>query len=410
MPIFEYAGKNRVGESVSGEIMAGTSQEAVRYLRTQEFFVTRLHEKDNDLLKSGNEQGKHGWRPFSRGVRGQELLSFTQQLSTLIRSGVPLLECLDLLAAGATHPRLQQALPAIREQVASGKLLAQALSGHSAIFSKMYRNLVEVGESTGRLDESLTQLSLYLEKQARLRSKIFSSLAYPALLIVVAVSVLTFLLMWVVPLFAGLFREMGDSLPWLTQLVIGTAEGMKASALVLAVLFVLIPSGGWLMVKDPAVRKILDAALLRIPLVGPVLQKAAVVRFTRTLGSLVQRGVPLRQGLFVAEGVLGNKVLEQGIQESWKKVEHGVPLSQALHELGLFPPLMTQMIKVGESTGSLDSMLEKIADLFEQEVDRSIATMTALVEPAIIVVVGAVIAVVVIAMYLPIFSIGNVIT
>jgi type IV pilus assembly protein PilC len=408
MPIFEYSGTNGMGRMMTGEIIAATSREAVHLLRRQELFVVRLQEKVGDALEAKGALG--GWR-LGQHVTGKDLVSFTHQLGTLIRAGVPLLECLDLLGAEATHPRLRQALGVIRAKVEGGSFLAQALSHYPDIFPPMYVNLVEVGESTGRLDESLAQLAKYLEKQAQLRAKIVSSLAYPALLVSVALMVLIFLCVWVVPLFSGLFSEMGEALPWLTQVVIGGAEGLRAYGLACLGLGAIAVWGAKGFMKQSAIRERVDGALLSIPVLGSVLRKAAVVRFSRTLGSLVQHGLPLLQALDLTRAVVGNRVLERGIQQASTQVEQGVPLSQALRTqgAGLFPSMMTQMIKVGESTGSMDGMLDKIADLFEQEVDRSIATMTALVEPAIILVVGSLIAVVVIAMYLPIFSIGSII-
>ena len=408
MPTFEYSGKTDVGRMMTGEVIASTAQEAVHMLRRQELFITRLEEKVTD--SSGPKNTPAGWS-FTRRVSSKELVGFTHQLATLIRAGVPLLECLDLLSSEAVSPRFRQVLHMIREKVEGGSFLAKALSHYPDIFPPIYVSLVEVGESTGRLDESLTQLAQYLEKQTRLRAKILSALAYPALLVSVALGVLVFLCVWVVPLFSELFSEMGEALPWLTLVVISLAEGLRDYGLLVIVLGGLILWGIRGLLQSPGIREKQDAILLTIPVLGPVLRKAAVVRVARTLGSLVQHGLPLLQAVDLTRGVIGNVALERGLHQALKQVEQGMPLSEALRAQGpgLFPGMMTQMIKVGESTGSMDGMLGKIADLFEQEVDRSIATMTALVEPAIILLVGSAIAVVVIAMYLPIFSMGSII-
>ncbi|MGD9850520.1 MAG: type II secretion system F family protein [Nitrospirales bacterium] len=408
MPIFEYSGKNGMGRMMTGEVMAATSQEAVHMLRRQELFVTRLQEKVDGPSQPKETQTR--W-PFIQRISSKELVGFTHQLATLIRAGVPLLECLDMLGSEMSSPRFKQVLQGIRENVEGGSFLAQALSRYPDIFPPIYLSLVEVGESTGRLDESLTQLAEYLEKQTRLRAKILSALAYPALLVGVALSVLVFLCVWVVPMFSELFSEMGESLPWLTLVVISLAEGLRDYGVLVLVLGGLILWGAKGLLQNPGIREIKDATLLTTPILGSVLQKAAVVRVARTLGSLVQHGLPLLQAVDLTRGVIGNAALERGLRNALKQVEQGVPLSEALRAQGpgLFPGMMIQMIKVGESTGSMDGMLGKIADLFEQEVDRSIATMTALVEPAIILVVGSAIAVVVIAMYLPIFSMGSII-
>lgn len=408
MPIFEYSGKNGMGRMMTGEVTAATSQEAVHMLRRQELFVTRLQEKVEGPSQPKETQTR--WL-FTQRVGSKELVGFTHQLATLIRAGVPLLECLDLLGSEMSSPQFKQVLQGIREKVEGGSFLAQALSRYPDIFPPIYLSLVEVGESTGRLDESLTQLAQYLEKQTRLRAKILSALAYPALLVGVALSVLVFLCVWVVPMFSELFSEMGESLPWLTLVVISLAEGLRDYGVLVLVLGGLMLWGARGLLQNPGIREIKDATLLTTPILGSVLRKAAVVRVARTLGSLVQHGLPLLQAVDLTRGVIGNAALERGLHQALKQVEQGVPLSEALRAQGpgLFPGMMIQMIKVGESTGSMDGMLGKIADLFEQEVDRSIATMTALVEPAIILVVGSAIAVVVIAMYLPIFSMGSII-
>jgi type IV pilus assembly protein PilC len=409
MPTFEYSAKNGAGQTVQGEVLAATSREALQLLRGQEVMVIRLQEKVERVF---NLSGRlTGWsrRWSSRGVSSKELVVFTHQLATLIRAGVPLLECLDILSTEAENPTLQQVVTRIREDVEGGTLLAHALKNYPSIFHEFYRSMVEVGETTGRLDESLAQLAVYLDKHAQLRAKIFSGLAYPALLVAVAMTVLVFLLIWVVPLFSGLFQDMGESLPWLTQVVIDVAEGFRSNFFLLVILFGCLVMGIRWMLNNPKSRHAIDGLILRTPLLGAVFRKAAIVRFARTLGFLVHRGVPLLTALGVAGTVTGNKVLEQSIKLSTLDVQDGRPLSETLRASRVFPPMVTQMIKVGESTGSLDAMLDKIADLFEQEVDRTVATLTSVLEPCIILVVGCGIALVVVAMYLPIFSIGSVI-
>jgi len=409
MPIFQYIGKNGAGLTVQGEVLAATFREALQLLRGQEVMVTRLQEKVEQIFNLSGQLTGWWCQWSSRGVSSKELVVFTHQLATLIRAGVPLLECLDILSSEAENPTLQQVVKHIRTDVEGGILLAHALKNYPNIFHEFYRSMVEVGEATGRLDESLTQLAVYLDKHAQLRDKIFSGLAYPALLVAVAMIVLVFLLIWVVPLFSGLFQDMGESLPWLTQVVIDVAEGFRHNFFLLMLFCGCLILGIRWMLRDPKSRQAIDGVVLRTPLLGAVFRKAAIVRFARTLGFLVHRGVPLLTALGVAGTVTGNKVLEQSIKLSTADVQDGRPLSETLRASHVFPPMVTQMIKVGESTGSLDTMLEKIADLFEQEVDRAVATLTSLLEPCVIVVVGGGIALVVVAMYLPIFSIGSVI-
>ena len=409
MPRFEYRAKNLDGQTVHGEVMAATSSEALQLLRRQDVLVTGLQEKAERVFNLSGHLTSWSRRWNWRGVSNKELVVFTHQLATLIRAGVPLLECLDILSSEAENPALQQVVEHIREDVEGGALLAHALKRNPTVFNEFYRSMVEVGEMTGRLDESLTQLAVYLDKQAQLRAKIFSGLAYPALLLAVALIVLVFLLIWVVPLFSGLFQDMGESLPWLTQVVIDLAEGVRDHFFLLAAFGGSLGMGIRWFLKNPKSRQAIDGWLLGVPLFGSVIQKAATVRFSRTLGFLVRRGVPLLSALGVAGTVTGNKIFEQSIKLAAIAIQNGRPLSETLRAGQVFPTMVPQMIKVGESTGSMDVMLEKIADLFEQEVDRTVATLTSVLEPFIILVVGCGIALVVVAMYLPIFSIGSVI-
>lgn len=405
MSMFHYIGKKGGGKTIQGEIVAPSPQAAIQLLRQQNMLVTHLTEKVDEVLP--DNPWKRSWR--NPRVTNKEVIAFTHQFGTLIRAGVPLLECLEILGTEGENPAWQSVLGRIRDDVEQGALLAEALGRFPAIFHEFYRRMVEVGETTGRLDESLSQLAVYLDKQAQLRAKIISALAYPALLVTVALTVLVFLLVWVVPLFSGLFQEFGESLPWLTQVVIDLADSIREHALVLIGLGGMLVIGTRIMLAHTKSRQVIDGILLRLPFVGEIFRKSAIVRFARTLGFLVRRGVPLLTGLSVAATVTGNSVMEQSLHRLTSEVQDGKPLSDTLRASGMFPPLVTQMIKVGESTGSLDTMLEKIADLFEQEVDRVVATLTSVLEPSVIVVVGSGIALVVVAMYLPIFSIGSLI-
>lgn len=406
---FLYTAKTRAGQTVEGEILAHTSQEAIQLLRRQEIMVIRLQEKVEQVFNVKDKLTDWSRRWSLRGIGSKELVVFTHQLATLIRAGVPLLECLDILSSEVEQPVFRQVIAHIREEVEGGVLLAHALKHYPGIFHEFYRNMVEVGEMTGRLDESLAQLAVYLDKQMQLRAKIFSGLAYPALLVAVAMMVLIFLLIWVVPLFSGLFRDMGQSLPWLTQVVIDVAEGLRRNFLLLLPLLGGLGLSSRWMLKNRKGRQTFDGLLLRVPLLGSLFKKAAIVRFARTLGFLIQRGVPLLTALGIAGTVTGNMVIEQSLEASTSSVQDGKPLSEALRASQIFPSMVTQMIKVGESTGALDVMLGKVAELFEQEVDRTIATLTSILEPCVILVVGCGIGVVVVAMYLPIFSVGSII-
>ena len=405
MPMFQYMGKTQGGQSIQGEIAASSSREAIQLLRQQDMLVTHLGEKVANVLDVSQ------WKSFRKTphVKDKEVVIFTHQFATLIRAGVPLLECLEILGTEVENPAWKPVVERIRADVEQGALLADALANFPTIFHDFYRRMIAVGEATGRLDESLLQLAVYLDKQAQLKAKIISAMTYPALLATVALVVFAFLLLWVVPLFSGLFQEFGESLPWLTQMMIHLADGLRTHALIILGLFGLMVLATRSMLRNQRSRKFLDAMLLRVPLIGEIFRKTAIVRFARTLGFLVKRGVPLLTGLSVAATVTGNSIIEQSIHTVVTEVEDGKSLSVMLRASGMFPPMVTQMIHVGESTGSLDAMLDKIADLFEQEVDRVVATFTSVLEPCVIVVVGSAIALVVVAMYLPIFSIGSII-
>ncbi len=405
MAMFQYMAKNPEGQSIQGDISADSAREAIQLLRRQDMIVMRITEKVDEAINA--KPWKLDWRKSP--ITNKELVLFTHQFSTLIGAGVPLLECLDILRTEVSNPAWQPIVSRIRDEVEQGAFLAQALENFPAIFHEFYCRMVEVGETTGRLDESMAQLAVYLDKQAQLRAKIISALAYPSLLVIVAMMVFVFLLIWVVPLFSGLFQEFGESLPWLTQIVLELSDGLREHALILVVLLGILVFLGKMFLAKSASRELLDGLLLRLPLIGEIFRKAAIVRFARTMGFLVRRGVPLLSGLSVAATVTGNSVMKKRIVKVAIEVQDGKPLSETLRASGVFPRMVPQMIKVGESTGSLDIMLEKIADLFEQEVDRVVATVTSMLEPCVIVVVGSGIALVVVAMYLPIFSIGSII-
>ena len=405
MPVFQYMAKNIGGYSIQGEIVATSTQEAIQSLRQQDMLVTRLTEKIEEVVTRApckfSKRKPH--------VTNKALVQFTHQFATLIRAGVPLLECLDILGTEVDNRTWTSVVSQIRLEIEQGALLTEALGYFPTIFPEFYRRMVEIGEATGRLDESLSQLAIYLDKQALLRAKIFSALAYPALLVTVALMVFVFLLIWVVPLFSGLFQEFGESLPWLTQMVLDISSSLRSHVLVLLGLFGFLILGSRAALSNQKSRLFLDEILLQVPFIGEIFRKSAIVRFARTLGFLIRRGVPLLSGLSVAGTVTGNLALNKKILTVTAQVQDGNTLSETLRASGMFPSMVTQMIKVGESTGSLDTMLEKIADLFEQEVDRVVATLTSVLEPCVIVVVGSGIALVVVAMYLPIFSIGSII-
>jgi len=403
MPVFDYAGKSQRGERCQGRIVAPDPKGAVRLLREQRVVVTRLRENHSAFSK------KRFWSPFlgmSR-VTGKDLATFTHQCASMIKAGIPLVASLDVLASHSENHQLQQVLTTVRRDIEGGAMFAAGLQKHPKIFSDFYVHMIEVGETTGMLDKVLERLALHLEQLDMVKGRILSTLAYPFTLLTVAIGVLAFLLVWVIPLFRDMFSEFGQSLPWLTQMVIEVSALIASKFWVgISLLVVMGLMMKWIYQK-PEGRFFVDGLVLRLPLVGTLVQKTVVVHFTRTLGGLLHSGVPILEGLKVAGRTTGNAVFAAAIRNASIRVREGDTVAKPLADTGLFPGMMTKMIEVGETTGSLDSMLEKIADLYEREVNRALATLTALFEPLVMLIIGLGIGVIVIAMYLPIFMMGS---
>lgn len=401
MALFAYVGRTREGVIQRGELVAKDQREAVRLLRRQRVAVTRLREKATWNV---------AWPTFLMGsrMRGKDLVVFTLQFATMLKAGIPLVQCLEVLGTHSENPTLRKTLEDVRHDVESGASYAAAIQKHPKVFSDFYVSLMEAGEAGGILDTILTRLAKHLEKTGELKNRITTAMAYPATILAVAVVVLMFLLIWVIPTFAHMFREFGGVLPWPTVLVIESSQFLQDHMLSLLVLVGVLGYGLRYGYGTTRGRRLLDRLLLRLPLVGDLLRKAAVAHFTRTLGSLMTSGVPILEGLNIAAKTSGNVVVEEAIRAARVSISEGEAVAEPLANSGIFPKMVTQMITVGESTGSLDSMLEKIADLYENEVNQALTTMTSLVEPFIIIVLGLGIGFIVVAMYLPIFNISSV--
>jgi type IV pilus assembly protein PilC len=395
MPVYVYRGTNRTGSAVSGEQAASNKNELLNLLKRQQIKVSRLSEKGKEF----------NFPTFKAGVKPKDLAVFTRQFSVMIDAGLPLVQCLEILAGQQENKTFESVLTATRASVEGGQTLSGAMRHHEKVFDALYVNLVEAGEAGGILDTILQRLASYIEKNVKLKRAVKSALVYPIAVLGVAAGVITLLLWKVVPIFGTLFLGLGVDLPLPTRIVIGLSNFVGSIfGLMIVVAFV----GAGFAIKvwygTEKGRFILDGILLKLPLVGILLRKIAVARFTRTLGTLISSGVPILEGLDITARTAGNAVIEKALNQVRTALEQGKNLADPLKETNVFPGMVTQMIGVGEQTGAMDAMLQKIADFYEEEVDAAVKDLLAALEPAMIVFLGVVVGGIVISMYLPLFS------
>ncbi len=395
MPVFTYRGTNRSGVSISGELAAPSKTELANLLRRQQITVTKMSEKGKEF----------NLPTFGGGVSAKELAIFTRQFSVMIDAGLPLVQCLEILAGQQENKTFQKVLTGVRGSVEGGATLSASMKQYPKVFDLLYSNMVEAGETGGILDTILQRLSTYIEKNVKLKRAVKSALVYPIGVLTVAASVIVLLLWKVVPIFATLFVGLGVDLPLATRIVIGLSN-FVGSIFGLLILVGIIAAGAGLKVwyGTPQGRYAIDATLLRMPLIGLLLRKIAVARFTRTLGTLISSGVPILEGLDITARTAGNAVVEKALHSVRKSLEAGRTLTEPLKETDVFPGMVTQMIGVGEQTGAMDAMLQKVADFYEEEVDAAVKDLLTALEPVMIVFLGVVVGGVVISMYLPLFS------
>jgi type IV pilus assembly protein PilC len=395
MPVYTYRGTNRSGGAVSGELTATSKTELQNLLRRQQITATKMSEKGKEF----------NLPTFGGSVTPKELAVFTRQFSVMIDAGLPLVQCLEILAGQQENKIFQKVLTGTRSAVEGGATLSTAMRQYPKVFDSLYVNMVEAGETGGILDTILQRLSTYIEKNVKLQRAVKSALVYPVGVLVVAGGVITLLLWKVVPIFATLFAGLGVNLPLPTRIVIGMSNFI-GSIFGLMILIALVGAIFALKVWYGTAqgRYIMDATLLKMPLIGILLRKIAVARFTRTLGTLISSGVPILEGLDITARTAGNAVVERSLQKVRKSLEEGKSLTEPLKETEVFPGMVTQMIGVGEQTGAMDAMLQKIADFYEEEVDAAVKDLLTALEPVMIVFLGLVVGGVVISMYLPLFS------
>jgi type IV pilus assembly protein PilC len=398
MPIYKWEGKTAKGAIKKGE-MEGPNEAAIRiHLRQQNIVPTKISSKGKEITFS---------LPFKKKVKQRAVAIFTRQLATMIDAGLPLVQSLEILSAQQEDKVFKNVIREIREDVEGGSTFAGSLKKHPVTFNELYTNLVVAGEEGGILDTILTRLANYIEKSEALKKKVKSALIYPATIVGVAIIVVAILMIFVIPVFENLFKSSGQTLPLPTLVVVTLSKLIKKYVVIFIPAMILLFFLFRKYYQTQNGKAVVDRLLLKIPVFGPLLRKVAVARFSRTLGTLVSSGVPILDGLSIVSRTSGNKTIETAILNARSSIREGETIAEPLSRSGIFPPMVIQMISVGESTGALDSMLSKIADFYEEEVDIAVANLTSLLEPFLMIFLGVVIGGVVISMYLPIFSMAS---
>ncbi len=401
MPIYVWKGINSYGDKRKGEVEAIDQAAALAHVKRLRIKDPVIKEKPKDLFENISF--------FQPKVTGKDIVVFTRQLSTMIDAGLPLVQSLEILAKQQENSTLKKVLTEIRMDVETGTTFADSMRKHPKIFDNLFANMIEAGETGGILDTILSRLAVFMEKSMELKKKIKGAMTYPVICLGIALLILVVILVFVIPVFEDMFATMDSALPIPTQVVVSMSNFCKEN-------FIWLVMGGFLIVYS--IKKIyntemgrvkMDAMFLRAPIAGPLVRKVAVAKFTRTLGTMLQSGVPILDALQVVARTAGNKIIEAAVFRVADSIAEGRPIAEPLEESGVFPNMVVQMINVGESVGALDSMLAKIADFYDGEVDQAVENLTAMIEPLMMVVLGGMIGGLVVAMYLPIFSMaGNI--
>lgn len=404
MATFAYVGRSKSGSVKKGELVAKSREEAVDQLRKQSVVVTSLEEK---AAKAGLSFS------LGSGLTDKDLVIFTRQFGTMINAGLPLIQCLEILSTQSENAALRKAVGEIKTQVEGGSTFSDALRRHPKVFDDLYVNMVHAGEVGGLLDTILARLSKYIEKAMKLKGQIKSAMVYPSAILGIAFIVIAVLMIFVIPVFEKMFKDMSGgkmALPAPTQLVIDMSNFAQSSWYIILGCIIAAVIGFKKVYATPKGKYQVDKILLKTPIFGDLIRKASVAKFTRTLGTLITSGVPLLEALTICAKTSGNKVIEEALINAKVSISGGKTISDPLAKSEVFPKMVTHMIAVGESTGALDAMLGKIADFYEDEVDQAVTSLTALLEPMMMVFLGVVIGFIVVAMYLPIFTMAQAIS
>jgi type IV pilus assembly protein PilC len=401
MAEFSWEARGRTGELRAGTMVAENAEAVNTRLRKQNLNPVKVKKKPLAI----NIQ-------IGTGVDTKDLVTFTRLFATMIDAGLPLVQCLDILASQQPKPAFAAVLKDIKNSVEGGSTFSDALRKHPRIFDELFVNLIQAGEAGGILDSILGRLSIYLEKRQKLMRQVKGALSYPTIVFCIAIGVMAVMLTFVIPAFENMFKEFGggkDNLPALTKFMVSLSHGFVTFLPVTVLGVAGFVFAFTYMLKQPKGRRIFDTTLLKLPVLGTVLQKISVARFTRTLGTLMQSGVPILDALEICAKTSGNVRIESGIMHVRQRISEGQSMAEPLTEAKVFPEMVVQMIGVGEQTGALDQMLNKIADFYEEETDVAVASMTSMLEPIMMVGIGGMVGVVLVSMYLPIFELaGNI--
>ena len=398
MPTFAYAGRTRSGETVTGERAADTMDAVVAALRREQVLVTQINPvKERAAAKTTRPKR-------AKGVAAKNLAVFTRQFSVMIDAGLPLVQCLEILGSQEEDKNFAWVILATRGDVESGASLADAMKKHPKVFDPLFTNMIAAGEAGGILDTILKRLATYIEKAVKLKGQIKSAMIYPVAVVVIATLVVGVILWKVIPTFANLFAGLGAELPLPTRVVIAASNGLVRFGPIIIVAICAAGYGFKQYYASVNGRRVVDAVMLKMPILGNLMRKIAVARFCRTLSTLLASGVSILEALDITARTAGNAIVEEAILTTRKSIERGETIAQPLKETAVFPPMVVQMIGVGEATGALDTMLSKIAEFYEEEVDVAVAGLLTLMEPLMIALLGGIVGGIVIAMYMPIFS------
>ena len=396
MANFKWTGKTRQGTMQKGVLAAKNKEDVIALLRKQNILVTSVQQAATDIKISIPGIGGR--------VKDKDIAVFTRQFATMIDAGLPLVQCLEILSTQSENKTMAAALKDLRQDVESGATFTDALRKHPKVFNDLYVNMVAAGEAGGILDTILNRLAAYIEKAMKLKSKVKAALVYPSVIVSVAILVVSILLIWVIPVFAKMFTDMGGTLPLPTRIVMGTSDAVRGNIIFVIIGIILLIVGLKYFYKSENGKRIVDGLLLKAPVFGTLIRKVAVAKFTRTLSTLISSGVPILDGLEIVSRTAGNKVVEEALMRTRQSISEGKTIADPLGKAKVFPPMVVQMISVGEATGALDAMLSKIADFYDEEVDNAVAALTSMLEPMLMVFLGVVVGFIVIAMYLPIFQ------
>lgn len=399
MPVYLWEGRNRNNQIQKGQ-MESASEEAVRaQLNRLRIAPTKIKKKPKDLLENVSF--------LQPKVKEKDIMVFARQFSTMIDAGLPIIQCMDILQSQQENATFKKMLKSIKDQVESGSTLADALKKYPKHFDNLFINMVAAGEAGGILDVILKRLAGYMEKAARLKRKVKGAMVYPAITIFVAVVVVAIILVFVIPVFQEMFADFGSALPGPTLLVIAMSEFVKDNLHLIIGALIIFFFAFRKYYKTDKGRLTVDAMVLKLPVFGMLLRKVAVAKFTRTMGTMLASGVAILEALDIVAKTAGNRIVEKAIYSVRSGIAEGRTMADPLQASGVFPPMVCQMIAVGESTGALDAMLEKIADFYDEEVDQAVENLTAMIEPAMIIFLGVVVGGLIVSMYLPIFQMAG---